>query len=81
MKPENMCQGQGISLISKFQEIEYVTYRYIIQEYIENPYLIDGLKWDLRLYVLLCGSDPLRILLYKEGMARFATVPYKKPSK
>lgn len=51
----------------------------IAQQYIENPYLIDGLKWDLRLYVLLCGSDPLRIFLYKEGMARFATLPYQPP--
>jgi len=44
---------------------------------VPNPYLIDGLKWDLRLYVLICGVDPLKIYLYKEGMARFATVPYQ----
>ena len=52
-----------------------------MQEYIPNPYLIDGLKFDLRLYVLLAGIDPLRIFLYDDGLARFATTPYKKVTK
>jgi tubulin polyglutamylase TTLL6/13 len=41
-----------------------------------NPYLIEDLKWDLRLYVLISDLVPLRIFIYKEGMARFATEPY-----
>jgi tubulin polyglutamylase TTLL6/13 len=31
------------------------------------------------MYVLLCGVDPLRILIYKEGLARFATDKYTAP--
>lgn len=49
------------------------------QQYIENPYLLDGLKFDLRIYVLLYGVSPLKIYLFDEGLARFATVPYKPP--
>jgi tubulin polyglutamylase TTLL6/13 len=41
--------------------------------------LIDGLKFDLRIYVLLYGIDPLRIFIYEDGLGRFATDEYKAP--
>ena len=38
--------------------------------------LIDNFKFDLRIYVLLAGVDPLRIYVYKEGLGRLATNEY-----
>ena len=78
-KPDAGCQGKGITLFTKIEEIEEKSG--VIQTYINNPLLIDGLKFDLRIYVLIYGCDPVRIYRYEEGLARFATEPYEKARK
>lgn len=51
-----------------------------MQEYIDRPMLIDGYKFDLRLYVLVTSCDPLKIFLYKDGLVRLSTKAYCPPS-
>ena len=41
--------------------------------------LVDDLKYDLRIYVMVYGLNPLRIYLHEQGIARFATEPYIAP--
>ena len=53
---------------------------FLSTEYIDRPLLINGLKFDLRIYVLILNLYPLEIFLYDEGLVRFATVDYKAPS-
>jgi len=44
---------------------------YIISRYVDNPLLVGGKKFDLRLYVLVTCFRPLRVYLYLHGFARF----------
>jgi len=53
---------------------------YVVQKYVVHPFLLEGLKFDFRIYVLLAGTDPLRVYLYDEGLVRLATHPYSDPT-
>ena len=77
-----MCQGKGIYLTRRFEDIDLKSGdQFVAQRYMAKPYLIDDLKFDLRVYVLIYGVEPLRIFVFKEGLARFATESYIGPQK
>ena len=75
VKPAGSSQGRGIFLTNKIAEVPPGQFM-VASRYISNPLLINNLKFDLRIYVAVTSIDPLRIYIYKEGMARFATEPY-----
>ncbi|EGR27206.1 tubulin-tyrosine ligase family protein, putative [Ichthyophthirius multifiliis] len=80
VKPEACSQGKGIFLTNTIDQLQNKEH-FVIQEYIKKPFLIDGLKFDLRLYVLIKNINPLKIFLFQEGLARFATILYQEPNK
>lgn len=48
----------------------------VISRYVTNPLLINGYKFDLRIYVVVTCYEPLRVYVFKEGLARFASETY-----
>lgn len=90
MKPCGKSQGAGIFLINKLSKLKKWSREarnafnpqisgkesYVISRYIDNPLLIGGKKFDMRLYVLVTSFRPLKAYLFKLGFCRFCTVKY-----
>jgi len=85
-KPVGKAKGKGIFLLKSLSKIKkwdninppggQTPEGYVISRYIENPLLIGGKKFDLRMYVLVTSYKPLKVWLYGKGFARFCTVKY-----
>lgn len=52
MKPCAAARGNGIKIISKKSRV-HKKKNYLVMDYISKPHLINGLKYDLRVYVLI----------------------------
>jgi tubulin polyglutamylase TTLL6/13 len=85
-KPVASSQGRGIFLFKNPEDptisemLDPRNYnQIIIQQYLSDPFLIDGTKFDFRIYVLVTSADPLEAMIYGEGLGRFATCKYEPP--
>ena len=62
-----------------------MTQDHIVQQYITNPLLLGGKKFDLRIYVLVTNlgtaTQQPTAFVAKEGLVRLCTVDYEKPTK
>ena len=74
-KPTDLSRGRKISIISNLQDLQY-DQQSVIQEYIHDPLLIRGTKWDMRIYVLITQMRPLKLYLFREGIVRFSSERY-----
>uniref|UniRef100_UPI003AACEF7C tubulin polyglutamylase TTLL7 n=1 Tax=Centroberyx gerrardi TaxID=166262 RepID=UPI003AACEF7C len=79
VKPANGAMGHGISLIRNCEKLPAQEH-FIVQEYLDKPFLMEGYKFDLRIYILVTSCDPLRIFLYNDGLVRMGTEKYHAPS-
>eukprot|EP00729_Bicosta_minor_P006648 gene6648-26074_t len=78
-KPSNAAQGIGMT--QSAYDLPSASYHapLLVQEYLADPFLIEGFKFDLRVYVLVTSIDPLQVHMYKDGLVRLSTTAYKKP--
>uniref|UniRef100_A0A8C9VFH2 Tubulin tyrosine ligase-like family, member 7 n=1 Tax=Scleropages formosus TaxID=113540 RepID=A0A8C9VFH2_SCLFO len=79
VKPANGAMGHGISLIRNCEKLPAQDH-FIVQEYLDKPFLMEGYKFDLRIYILVTSCDPLRIFLYNDGLVRMGTEKYHAPN-
>lgn len=89
MKPTAKSQGKGIFLVNKISQIKKwatssklpfqslnMKEAYIISKYVDNPLLIGGKKFDMRLYVLVTSYRPLKAYMFRQGFCRFCNEKY-----
>ncbi|CAM9618644.1 unnamed protein product, partial [Phaeothamnion confervicola] len=80
LKPDAGCQGRGIFMTKRLEDVQILE-KAVAQRYLSRPLLIEGYKFDLRLYVLITSVDPLRFFLFNDGLVRMCTEPYQPPTK
>ncbi|GFR46693.1 hypothetical protein Agub_g8312, partial [Astrephomene gubernaculifera] len=88
MKPSSRSQGKGIFLINRLSQIKQWSVsslppalrngsdNYVVSRYIENPLLIGGKKFDMRMYVVVTSFKPLKVYMSHLGFCRFCNVKY-----
>jgi len=82
LKPSSGAMGRNIHLVQLPEQVPgdpAVLDGAVAQEYLERPLLLGGRKFDCRVYVLVRSVWPLEVHVYREGLARLASVPYRAP--
>uniref|UniRef100_A0A158PA54 Tubulin--tyrosine ligase-like protein 5 n=1 Tax=Angiostrongylus cantonensis TaxID=6313 RepID=A0A158PA54_ANGCA len=79
VKPVSSSRGQGIFFASKvvFLHFDFSLSSPIFVSFsLFNPLLINGYKFDLRIYVAVTSFYPLVVYVYSEGLTRVASEKY-----
>ena len=88
---KGMHMGAGVQPFNDQEEAELirdygngelcgkVSKNYLIQNYIHNPLLLNGHKFDFRMYLLVASTNPL-IAHYHDGFLRVSLSPYDSAS-
>mmetsp|Transcript_29790 Transcript_29790/g.54592 ORF Transcript_29790/g.54592 Transcript_29790/m.54592 type:complete len:473 (-) Transcript_29790:252-1670(-) len=93
LKPSGKSQGKGIFLFNKLSQVKKwsqngniapalrsTTETFVASRYINDPLLVGGKKFDLRLYVVVTSFKPLRVYMSHLGFGRFCNVKYSSDS-
>ncbi len=77
VKPDRSGQCKGIEIVSpstvfKFaQDVENgIRKPFVVQHLVDNKFLYEGRRWDIRIHLLITSLLPLRYHIYHEGIAK-----------
>lgn len=63
--------------IKSFKDIDFADNDTFLQEFVDNPLLVDGHKFDIGVYVIITSINPLRVYMYKgDILFRYCPVKY-----
>lgn len=71
-------QHRGVSL-KNVSEIDVTDKASFVQEYVQNPFLVDGHKFDIGVYVVITSVIPLRAYWYKGDVLLRYIIFYSSP--
>ena len=83
VKPSAGCKGKGIIVTRCYEEVASLVADcntgdgngvFAVQQYLPNPMLIGGRKFDIRVWALL--APPYDVLVFNQGSCRTASAPY-----
>ena len=78
-KPLAGSCGRGIHLIApgaSFPLHEDV----LVQRYLEQPHLLDGHRYTLRIWIVVLSLDPFVVYICRRGLTKRAATPYRQDS-
>lgn len=82
VKPSGLSRGRGIRLYNSLEEINFHIKGkdscWIVQKYIENPFLYQGRKLDMRQWVMVTDWNPMTVWFYEECYVRLSSSQYNK---
>lgn len=86
VKPASLNQGRGIEVMKSVRDIIQLIFSkqsnisyWVVQKYIEKPFLYQQRKFDIRMWALV--TDDFRIYVYREGYLRTSSTVYNTNTK
>jgi len=80
LKSSHGSKGDGIRITGDWRaavghvDSQTEPFAWVVQRYIESPFLIDGRKFDIRVWVLL--DSQMKVWIYREGVMRTSSARY-----